>query len=46
VHQYGPDFYRFLASFAVRSADRIVPKLADALPIRRSSISAAVKVRG
>jgi SAM-dependent methyltransferase len=34
VHRYGPDFYRFLATFAVRSAERIVPKLADALPIR------------
>jgi SAM-dependent methyltransferase len=34
VHEYGPDFYRFLASFAVRSAQRIVPKLAAAIPVR------------
>jgi SAM-dependent methyltransferase len=34
VHEYGPDFYRFLASFAVRSAQRIVPKLTAAIPVR------------
>jgi SAM-dependent methyltransferase len=33
VHEYDPDFYRFLASFAVRSAERIVPLLSTALPI-------------
>jgi SAM-dependent methyltransferase len=34
VHEYGPDFYRFLASFAVRSARRIIPRLTGVLPIR------------
>jgi len=34
VHEYGTDFYRFLASFAVRSAEQIVPKLTAALPVR------------
>jgi 2-polyprenyl-3-methyl-5-hydroxy-6-metoxy-1,4-benzoquinol methylase len=33
VHEYGTDFYRFLASFAVRSAQRIVPKLTAAIPV-------------
>jgi hypothetical protein len=34
VHEYGPDFYRFLASFAVCSARRIVPKLIRLMPAR------------
>jgi len=34
VHEYGTDFYRFLDSFAVRSAERIVPRLTAALKIR------------
>jgi SAM-dependent methyltransferase len=34
VYAYGTDFYRFLASFAVRSAQRIVPLLTSALPVR------------
>jgi SAM-dependent methyltransferase len=34
MHEYGTDFYRFLASFAVRSAKRIVPKLRVVLPVR------------
>jgi SAM-dependent methyltransferase len=34
VHRYHTDFYDFLASFAVRSAEAIVPLLAGALPIR------------
>jgi SAM-dependent methyltransferase len=34
VHEYGTDFYRFLASFAVRSAQRAVPELAAVVPIR------------
>ena len=34
VHEYGADFYRFLASFAVRSAQRIVPKLIRLMPVR------------
>jgi len=34
VYEYGDDFYRFLASFAVRSARRIVPKLLAVLPVR------------
>ena len=33
MHEYDPDFYRFLASFAVRSAEQIVPLLSTALPI-------------
>ena len=33
-YEYGADFYRFMASFAVRSARRIVPKLIAALPVR------------
>jgi hypothetical protein len=33
VHEYDLDFYRFLASFAVRSAEQIVPLLSAALPI-------------
>jgi 2-polyprenyl-3-methyl-5-hydroxy-6-metoxy-1,4-benzoquinol methylase len=34
VYEYRTDFYRLLASFAVQSAQRIVPKVAAALPIR------------
>jgi SAM-dependent methyltransferase len=34
VYEYRTDFYRFLASFAVRSAQRIVPKLTAAVRIR------------
>ena len=34
MHEYGTDFYRFLASFAVRSAQRIVPKVAAVVAIR------------
>ncbi len=33
VQEYGADFYRFLASFAARSADEIVPLLSAVLPI-------------
>lgn len=31
MYEYGSDFYRFLASFAIRSAERIVPKLTAAV---------------
>ena len=34
MYEYGTDFYRFLASFAVRSAQRIVPKLTAAVSVR------------
>ena len=34
MHEYGADFYRFLASFAIRSAERIVPKVTNAMAIR------------
>jgi hypothetical protein len=34
VYEYDADFYRFLASFAVRSAEQIVPLLTSLLPIR------------
>jgi SAM-dependent methyltransferase len=34
VHEYGPDFYRFLASFALRSARRVIPKLTAAVAVR------------
>jgi 2-polyprenyl-3-methyl-5-hydroxy-6-metoxy-1,4-benzoquinol methylase len=34
VYEYRTDFDRFLSSFAVQSAQRIVPKVAAALPIR------------
>jgi SAM-dependent methyltransferase len=34
MYQYQADFYRYLASFAVRSAERIVPRLAGVLPVR------------
>jgi SAM-dependent methyltransferase len=33
VYAYGTDFYRFLASFAVRSAQRVVPLLTSASPV-------------
>lgn len=33
MYRYEGDFYRYLASFAVRSAERVVPLLADMLPI-------------
>lgn len=34
MYEYGTDFYRYLASFAVRSAQRIVPKLTAVVPVR------------
>ena len=34
VYEYGTDFYRFLASFAARSAQRIVPRLTAVVPVR------------
>jgi SAM-dependent methyltransferase len=34
VYEYRTDFYRFLASFAVQSAQRIVPKVTAVLPVR------------
>ena len=33
AHEYDADFYRFLASFAARSAEQIVPLLTTVLPI-------------
>jgi hypothetical protein len=33
LHECGDNFYRFLASFAVRSAEQIVPLLSDVIPI-------------
>jgi SAM-dependent methyltransferase len=33
LHEYGENFYRFLASFAIRSAEQIVSLLSTALPI-------------
>lgn len=33
MHEYDDNFYRFLASFAVRSAEQIVPMLSALLPI-------------
>jgi SAM-dependent methyltransferase len=33
VHRYDADFYRFLASFAARSAEQVVPLLKAVLPI-------------
>lgn len=33
MHEYDDNFYRFLASFAVRSAEQIVPLLSALLPI-------------
>lgn len=34
MYEYRADFYRYLASFAIRSAKRVVPQLAGVLPIR------------
>lgn len=34
LHEYGPEFYVYLAALATRSARRIVPGLAAAIPIR------------
>src|SRR5215469_4826110 len=34
MYEYRTDFYRLLASFAVQSARRIVPKVAAAVPVR------------
>ena len=34
VYEYPADFYSYLASFAIRSAQRVVPQLAGVLPIR------------
>ena len=34
MHEYGSDFYRFLASFALRSARRIIPKLTAVVSVR------------
>jgi SAM-dependent methyltransferase len=34
MYEYGDDFYRYLASFAVRSARAVVPQLSAVLPIR------------
>ena len=34
MYAYGTDFYRFLSSFAVRSAQRVVPTLTAVLPLR------------
>ena len=34
MYEYGADFYRYLASFVVRSAQGVVPRLAAVLPIR------------
>src|SRR5713101_4747009 len=34
VYEYPADFYRYLASFAIRSAQRVVPQLAGVLPVR------------
>jgi SAM-dependent methyltransferase len=34
VHEYGSDFYRFLSSFALRSARRIIPKLTAVMSVR------------
>jgi len=33
MHEYGADFYRYVATFAIRSAERIVSVVTDALPI-------------
>jgi SAM-dependent methyltransferase len=33
VHEYNADFYRYVASFAVRSAEHVVPLLTALLPI-------------
>ncbi len=34
MHRYGPDFFHFLSTFAVRSAERIVPVVTTVLPVR------------
>ena len=34
MYEYGTDFYRFLGSFAVHSAQQIVPRLNAAIPVR------------
>jgi len=34
MYEYGADFYRYLASFAVRSARVVVPRLTAFLPVR------------
>jgi SAM-dependent methyltransferase len=34
VYEYPADFYRYLASFAIRSARRVVPQLTGVLPVR------------
>jgi len=34
MYEYGADFYRYLASFAARSARVVVPRLAAVLPVR------------
>lgn len=34
MYEYPADFYSYLASFAIRSAQRIVPRLACVLPVR------------
>jgi SAM-dependent methyltransferase len=34
VHEYGSNFYRFLASFALQSARQIIPKLTAVVPVR------------
>ena len=34
MYEYRADFYQYLASFAIRSAQRVVPQLAGMLPIR------------
>jgi hypothetical protein len=45
VYEYGAGFYRFNASFAVRSAQRIVTRLTAAFPVcsdrRASGVAAA-----
>jgi hypothetical protein len=33
LHEYGDNFHRFLTSFAVRSAEQIIPLLNTLLPI-------------
>jgi SAM-dependent methyltransferase len=34
MYEYGADFYRYLSTFVVRSAQGVVPRLAAVLPIR------------
>lgn len=34
MYEYGADFYRYLASFAMRSARAVVPQLSAVIPIR------------